>query len=287
MLVGEKRGEAERQEALAELTKQERVASKADEMLGSSYMMSRSTGQERKNMGPQKLRGRISYIKGARMIGSLLVRALRSSDESAVHVEAEVRDQLEQAKGTDEYANAMLFAINGARSELLSSGRITLSPGSMADFEFGSYGTSLDELLSKANRIAGERERRIEKISKEQRVTESEKLGYMVTTAIIGELRSDMHAFRKDVISGRTIYDKARSVVEYLGRERMIYLDPFGRPPERAALDFLDRIDLISADSIVEELEGGNECIAAVYMLIRQAAADAIEDKRNALAVYK
>jgi hypothetical protein len=284
MPVGEKRREAERQDAIAEMAKQEEIASKADEMLGGSYMMSKSTTLERENMGPQKLRARIHYIKGARLLGSMLVNALRSSDESGVHVEAEIREQLERAKVRGECANAMLFAIRSAKTELLENGRITLGPGSIADFEFGNYGTGLDALLSTAGRIAEERHKRIEKISRGRQIAENEKLGYMVTTAIISELESDARAFKKSVICGRIIYEKAKSVIEYLGNEPRLYADPFGRAPEQAMLDFLDRIDLVDAGSIVEELREGENYVSAVYMLIRQAAVDTKESNRSALS---
>ncbi|MDE1854927.1 MAG: hypothetical protein KGH57_01230 [Candidatus Micrarchaeota archaeon] len=283
MRTGELESEAKQAKAKAkeELSKLERVASKADELLGGAFMMGRSTKLGKTNMGPQKLARRISGIKGAQKLGNALVMSLRASNESEVHIEAEVHEQLVQAKETGEYESMMLYAVNSARSEWLGEGKVALGPGSIADFEYGGYGKHLNELLDEANKIAAERKIRIDKISREQEVTESEKMGYMVVSTILGELKSDAKTLRKEVLTGRVIYEKSVMVMEYLGERPILYADPFGRQPEEAVRDFMGRIDMIGVDSLMEEVDGGQELISAVYMLIGQAANDTAARKRG------
>ena len=285
-LVPASKRKAIAQRKLADL---DRMASKADDLIGESFMISRSLKGDRISMDGDLLTDRRGYVYGARKLGAIIVKALRSENSEDVGMGASVRGQIEDAQLTNEYWQTMRSAIESARKEFIVTRKVRISgigDAGLLDFEYGEYGMGLAEIFDEAGRIALER-RNANRKSMKDRGWAREDMGYMAAASVLEALKKESEKVGAASMSGRKIYDRMLADLSQLSarvkREPIINTDLVSRPIESKLVDFLGGDEILENGTIVDRLGAELAPVSAIFMILDQVARGAAEGAKSML----
>ncbi len=283
MRIGEKETESETRAELATL---DRMASRADDLIGGAFMIERSIRRDHAWMDRTTLTERTAYVRGARKLGSMLLNALRVADTAEMHAGAELRWELEDANAAV-YGNTMAAAITKAQNNFTATKRVEiggLGEGDLLDFRYGTHIMNLHDTLIAAGKVATNRRNAIRKATRERGYA-AEEMGYMAAASIIGSLMVEAEKFGWETLSGRAIYDKTLSEMSYVAdlvaKETILNTDVSDAPLELKLNDFLIGPEELDIGTIVDGMGRSMAPVSAVLMIMSHAVRGLLDRERE------